>query len=40
VALARMFGIPIPFVATGERLEDLAPFDASAFARALLPEAD
>ena len=40
VALARRFGIPIPFVATGERLEDLAPFDATAFARALLPEAD
>ena len=40
VALARRFGIPIPFVATGERLEDLSPFDATAFARALLPEAD
>jgi fused signal recognition particle receptor len=38
VALARRFGIPIPFVAMGERLEDLAPFDATAFARALLPE--
>ena len=38
VALARRFGIPIPFVAMGERLEDLAPFDAAAFARALLPE--
>ncbi len=40
VALARRFGIPIPFVATGERLEDLAPFDATAFARALLPDTD
>ena len=40
VALARRFGIPIPFVAMGERLEDLAPFDATAFTRALLPEAD
>jgi len=40
VALARRFGIPIPFVAMGERLEDLAPFDATAFARALLPEDD
>ena len=40
VALARRFGIPIPFVAMGERLEDLAPFDATAFARALLPEGD
>ena len=40
VALARGFGIPIPFVAMGERLEDLAPFDATAFARALLPDTD
>jgi fused signal recognition particle receptor len=40
VALARRFGIPIPFVATGERIEDLAPLDAAAFALALLPEAD
>ena len=40
VALARGFGIPIPFLAMGERLEDLAPFDATAFARALLPESD
>ena len=40
VALARRFGIPIPFVAMGERLEDLVPFDATAFARALLPEGD
>ena len=40
VALARRFGIPIPFVAMGERLEDLALFDATAFARALLPEGD
>ena len=40
VALARRFGIPIPFLAMGERLEDLAPFDATAFARALLPEGD
>ena len=40
VALARRFGIPIQFVAMGERLEDLAPFDATAFARALLPEGD
>ena len=40
VALARGFGIPIPFVAMGERLEDLAPFDATVFARALLPEVD
>ena len=40
VALARRFGIPIPFVATGERLADLAPFDATAFARALFPEVD
>jgi fused signal recognition particle receptor len=40
VALARRFGIPIPFVAMGERLEDFTLFDATAFARALLPEID
>lgn len=40
VALARRFGIPIRFVAMGERLEDLALFDAAAFARALLPDVD
>ncbi len=40
VALARRFGIPIPFVAMGERLEDLASFDAKAFARAILTDVD
>ena len=37
VALARRFGIPIPFVGLGERLEDLSEFNAEAFALALLP---
>jgi fused signal recognition particle receptor len=40
VALARRFKIPIPFVAMGEHLEDLAPFDAKVFARAVLPVDD
>ena len=40
VALARKFGIPIPFVAMGESLEDLAAFDAMSFAQAILPEVD
>jgi fused signal recognition particle receptor len=38
VALARRFGIPIPFVGVGEHLEDLMEFDAKAFTLALLPE--
>jgi fused signal recognition particle receptor len=40
VALARSFGIPIPFIAMGENLEDLALFDAGEFANALLPESE
>lgn len=40
VALARQFGIPIPFIAMGEHLEDLAQFDAEVFARAILPESE
>jgi fused signal recognition particle receptor len=36
VALADRFGIPVHFVGVGEALEDLAPFDARAFARALV----
>ena len=35
VALAHRFGIPIHFVGVGEGIEDLQPFDAAAFARAL-----
>jgi fused signal recognition particle receptor len=34
-AIARELGLPVRFVGTGERLEDLAPFDASAFVEGL-----
>jgi len=30
-AIARELGLPVRFVGAGERLEDLAPFDADAF---------
>jgi fused signal recognition particle receptor len=36
VALAQRHAIPIHFVGVGERAEDLQPFDAEAFARALV----
>ena len=36
VALAQRHAIPIHFVGVGEKAEDLRPFDASAFARALV----
>ncbi len=36
-ALAREFGLPIRFVGTGERSEDLALFDADAFIEGMLP---
>jgi len=36
VALARRFGLPIHAIGVGEAIEDLRPFDAQAFARALL----
>ena len=36
VAIAKELGIPILFVGTGESLQDLEPFDAAAFAEALL----
>ena len=36
VALARRFGLPIHAVGVGEGLDDLRPFEARAFARALL----
>jgi len=35
-AIARELGLPVRFVGTGERLEDLAPFDADAFVEGLL----
>lgn len=30
-------GLPVKFVGVGERLQDLQPFDAAAFAKALFP---
>jgi fused signal recognition particle receptor len=36
VALARRFGLPIHAIGMGETVEDLRPFEAPAFARALL----
>jgi len=35
VAVAQKFGLPVHFVGVGESADDLQPFDASAFARAL-----
>ena len=36
VALARQFGLPVHAVGVGEGLDDLRPFEARAFADALL----
>ncbi len=36
--LAQEFGLPIRFIGVGEQAQDLQPFDADAFARALLPD--
>ena len=36
VALARRFGLPIHAIGVGEAIDDLRPFEADAFARALL----
>jgi fused signal recognition particle receptor len=36
VALARQFGLPVVALGVGERIDDLRPFEAHAFARALL----
>jgi fused signal recognition particle receptor len=36
VALAERFGLPVHFVGVGEGIDDLKPFDAGAFADALL----
>jgi fused signal recognition particle receptor len=36
VALAEAFGLPVHMVGVGERLEDLRPFDAAAFAASLV----
>lgn len=36
VAIARELGVPVRFIGVGEKLEDLQPFDAEAFAQAIL----
>lgn len=36
LALADRFGLPIHFIGIGEKVEDLAPFDAADFAKALV----
>ena len=35
VAIRRELGIPVKLVGVGEKLEDLQPFDAQAFSRAI-----
>jgi fused signal recognition particle receptor len=40
VAIAARFGLPVHFVGVGEALDDLAPFEARAFSRALLGLSD
>lgn len=39
VAVALQYGLPISFIGLGEKMEDLRPFDGTAFATALLEEA-
>ena len=38
LAIASELGIPVKLIGIGESLEDLRPFDAEQFARALLQE--
>jgi fused signal recognition particle receptor len=38
IAIAHEMGLPIKLIGIGEGLEDLRPFDAEAFARALFSE--
>ena len=38
IAIAHELGLPIKLIGMGEALEDLRPFDADAFARALFTE--
>jgi len=40
VAIRRELGIPVKLVGSGEKLEDLQPFDAQAFARAIFAPDD
>ncbi len=37
-AIAHQLGLPVRFVGTGERMDDLVPFDPDAFVRGLWPE--
>ena len=37
IAMAEKYGLPIRFIGVGEAMEDLRPFNAQEFARALLP---
>jgi fused signal recognition particle receptor len=38
LAIAREVGLPVKLIGTGESLEDLRPFDAEDFARALIAD--
>jgi fused signal recognition particle receptor len=38
LAIAEELGIPVKLIGIGEKVEDLRPFDASDFARALIAE--
>ena len=38
LAIARELALPVRFIATGEELADLQPFDARAFTQALFAE--
>ena len=38
LAIARELGLPVKLIGVGEQLEDLRPFDATDFARALIAE--
>ena len=35
VAIARKFGLPVHFIGVGEQIDDLEPFEAGDFARAI-----
>ncbi len=36
IAIARKLGVPVRFIGIGEAIEDLEPFNAAAFASAML----
>ncbi len=38
LAIARELGLPVKLIGVGESVEDLRPFDAEDFARALIAE--